>query len=44
MNKREILMYGFLDLDKISGTYKVDLAIELPRGVVYKLFGFVCFA
>ena len=33
----------FSNFMKVSGTYTVDLAIEKPRDVVYKHFGFVCF-
>ena len=28
MNKIEILMHGFLERDKVSGTYTVDFEIE----------------
>ena len=43
MNKIEISHMVFSNLIKVSGTYTVVLAIELPRDVVYKYFGFVCF-
>ena len=43
MNKIKIFTHGFLELDKVSGTYTVDSAIEQPRDVVYKNFAFICF-
>ena len=33
----------FSNLIEVSGIYIVDLAIKLPRDVVYRLFAFVCF-
>ena len=33
----------FSALLKVSGTYRVDLAIEWPREVVYRHFAFLCF-
>ena len=43
MNKIEIFAFDFFNLDKFSRTYKVELAIEYPRDVVYKLFAFASF-
>ena len=33
----------FLNLIKVSGTYRVDFAIEYPMNVLYKHFSFTCF-
>ena len=36
-------MPGFLTLLKFSRTYRVDLAIESQRDMVFKLSAFLCF-
>ena len=41
--KSKNFMFGFLDLVKVSGTYRVDLALEQRRDLVCKLFSLLCF-
>ena len=41
--KIEIFMFAFLHFVKVSGTYRVGLAIEKQRDAVCKLFAFLCF-
>ena len=41
--KKERLCLGFLTMLEVSGSYKVDLAIEQQRDVLCKLFELLCF-
>ena len=43
MNKIDIFVFGFWALLKVSGTYRVDLAIEQLREVVCRHFALLCF-
>ena len=43
LERLKISRLVFSTLIKVSGIYRVDLAIESPKEVVYKLFVFVCF-
>ena len=43
MNKIKIVVFGFLHLvKKVSGTYRVDLALKRLRDVVCKHFELLC--
>ena len=43
MNEVKLLMFGFLNLAKVSGSYTVDFAIEQQTDVVCKRFALVYF-
>ena len=43
MNKIDFFAFGFSALLKVSGTCRVDLAIEKPREVVCRRFALLCF-
>ena len=42
MNKIEIFMFGFLKPNRVLAEMLVDLALELQREIVCKLFGLLC--
>ena len=43
MNKSKTIVFGFLTLLKVSGTFRVDLTLELQIELVSKLFELLSF-